>query len=100
VVELNPVTAGKLGLSQGDLVCIETPIGRIKQRLRVNADLEPRVVVAAYGWWYPEQGVSSMFGWQESNLNMLTSSDPPYDPAMGAPTLRGIMCKVFKESSG
>jgi anaerobic selenocysteine-containing dehydrogenase len=96
IAELNPETGTKLGLSQGDLVYIETPRGRIRQRLRMNADLDPRVVVVAHGWWFPERGPSDLYGWREANLNILTDSSPPHDPAMGTANLRGLMCKVYK----
>ena len=96
LTELNPETAAGLGLRQGDLVYIETPRGRIRQRLRLNADLDPRVVIVAHGWWFPERGPTDLYGWQEANLNYLTESSPPHDPAMGSPNLRGLMCKVYK----
>jgi anaerobic selenocysteine-containing dehydrogenase len=96
IAELNPETATQLGLNEGDPVYIETPRGKIKQKLRLNADLDPRVVIVAYGWWFPERGPSDLYGWQEANLNLLTNSLPPYDPAMGTPNLRGLMCKVYK----
>jgi thiosulfate reductase/polysulfide reductase chain A len=96
LVELHPETAAKLGLEEGDRVHIETPRGKIRQSLRINADLDRRVAVAAFGWWFPEKGLAELYGWQEANLNMLTDSSPPYDPAMGSANLRGIMCKVFK----
>jgi anaerobic selenocysteine-containing dehydrogenase len=96
IAELNPETATKLGLNEGDSVYIETPRGKIRQKLRMNADLDPRVVIVAYGWWFPERGPSDLYGWQEANLNLLTNSSPPYDPAMGTPNLRGLICKVYK----
>jgi anaerobic selenocysteine-containing dehydrogenase len=96
IAELNPETAAELGLSQGDSVYIETPRGRIRQKLRVNADLDTMVVIVAFGWWFPERGPSDLYGWREANLNLLTDSSPPYDPAMGTPNLRGLMCKVYK----
>ena len=96
LVELHPETAAKLGLEEGDRVHIETPRGKIRQSLRLNADLDRRVAVAAFGWWFPEKGLAELYGWQEANLNMLTDSSPPHDPAMGSANLRGIMCKVFK----
>jgi anaerobic selenocysteine-containing dehydrogenase len=95
--ELNPETCTKLDLKDGDIVYIETPRGRIKQRIKMNADLAPRIVVVAYGWWFPERGPPSLYGWKESNLNMLTDNEPPLCPAMGSTNLRGILCKVYKE---
>jgi anaerobic selenocysteine-containing dehydrogenase len=96
LVELHPETAHKLGLKEGDRVHIETPRGRIRQSLRLNADLDPRVVVAAFGWWFPEKGPADSYGWQEANLNLLTDSEAPLDPAMGSANLRGLGCKVYK----
>ena len=96
LTELNPETAAGLGLNQGDMVYIETPRGRIRQRLRLNADLDPRAVIVAHGWWFPERGPTDLYSWQEANLNLLTDSSPPHDPAMGLPNLRGLMCKVYK----
>jgi anaerobic selenocysteine-containing dehydrogenase len=99
LADIHPQTAVGLGLKAGDAVCIETPAGRINQTLRLNADLDPRVVIAAFGWWFPEKGPSELYEWQKANLNMLTDASPPYDPAMGSANLRGILCRVFRADS-
>ncbi len=96
VAELNPETCSRLGLKDGDSVYIETPRGRILQKLRSNPDLDPRVVVAAFGWWFPEKGSSNLYDWNVSNLNILTSRSEPHCPAMGSTNLRGFLCKVYK----
>ena len=98
IAELHPATCDKYGLSEGDDVFIETPQGRIKQKLRMNPDLDPRTVIAAYGWWFPERSYDNLFEWDEANLNILTSNAPPHDPAMGSVNLRGISCRVSKAS--
>jgi anaerobic selenocysteine-containing dehydrogenase len=92
---LNPQTAAKLGIKDGDWIYIETPRGRIKQKLKINEALDARVIFAAFGWWFPEKPASELHGWQESNLNILTTSDPR-DPALGSPNLRGGLCRVYK----
>ncbi len=96
VAQLHPVTMEKLGLSQGDMVYIETSNGKIKQRIEGNSDLDPRVVLVAYGWWFPEHGPLDNYGWEEANINILTSNVPPFDPALGTPNLRGLMCKITR----
>jgi hypothetical protein len=53
-------------------------------------------VFAAFGWWFPEKGPVDLYGWQEANLNLLTDSSAPLDPAMGSANLRGLVCKVYK----
>jgi anaerobic selenocysteine-containing dehydrogenase len=95
-LEMHPETANKLDLKEGEWVFVETSPGRIKQKLRFNNSLDPRVVYVAYGWWFPEKGEAELYGWDESNLNCLTSSSPPYEMTLGSLTLRGIPCRVYK----
>ncbi|MFQ5827333.1 MAG: molybdopterin dinucleotide binding domain-containing protein [Dehalococcoidia bacterium] len=97
VVEVHPEAAAPLGIEEGDWVYIETEKGRIKQKATLNARLDPRVVVAAADWFFPERGGEELYGWDESNLNILTSGAPPYDPVVGAVQLRGVPCRVSKE---
>lgn len=96
IVSIHPETAAKLGIREGDWAYIETKRGRIKQKAKITQDLDPRVVEVDYGWWFPEKGVSSLYGWSEANVNVLTDNKPPYSPETGATTLRGILCKVYK----
>ena len=99
-VELNPETAQRLGVKEGEWVYIETRKGRIKQKLALNNELDPRVVVVSYGWWFPEKGPATLYGWDESNLNLLTENDPPHEPTMGSVALRGIPCRVLGGKEG
>lgn len=92
-VEMHPETARRFGLGDGEMVAIETDKGRIVQRLAVNDQLDPRIVVVSFGWWFPERG-TNLFDWDKSNINVLTRSEPPYDPGIGTSDLRGIPCRV------
>jgi anaerobic selenocysteine-containing dehydrogenase len=96
LVSISPETASKLGISDGDRVYIETRRGRIKQKVVIKRGIDPRVVVADYDWWFPENGPADLYGWAESNINILTTGDPPYNREMGSTNLRGILCKVYK----
>jgi len=95
IVQMHPETAKRLGLREGSWVYIETEKGRIQQRLAYDPDLDPKIVVASFGWWFPERR-DSMFDWDRCNINVLTRSDPPYDPGIGTSDLRGIPCRVTK----
>ena len=86
-----------MGIAEGDWVKIETPQGAIRQKAALNSEIHPRVVVAAYGWWFPERKDLELCGWKESNINILTENDPPYEPAIGSTNLRGFPCRVYKE---
>ncbi len=97
VVEIHPDTAKKEGISQGDWVVIESPRGRIRQRAKFFAGIDPRVVSAEHGWWFPEKKDPG-HGWEESNINILTdNSYEACDPAMGATPVRTLLCRIFPE---
>lgn len=63
--------------------------------IAVDPDLDSRVVITSFGWWFPEDP-SPLFGWNKSNINILTRSEPPHDPTIGAVDLRGVPCKIYK----
>ena len=96
VVTIHPETADKLEIGQDDWVYIETKRGRIRQKASLTNDIDPKVVGIDYAWWFPEKEPSNLYGWQESNINMLTDDKPPYNSEMGSTNLRGISCKVYK----
>jgi anaerobic selenocysteine-containing dehydrogenase len=96
-VLVHPDTAEKLGVREGNWVFIETGLGKIRQKAVFDRDLHPRVIVGAYGWWFPERKDLDLSGWKESNINILTNNDPPYDPAIGSTNLRAIPCRLYKE---
>jgi anaerobic selenocysteine-containing dehydrogenase len=96
LVEINPETAGKLGIEEGNWVWIETLRGRIRQKARFTKGIDPRVIHTPHGWWFPEQSAPDHGLWQ-SNANVLTRNGPPYDPAMGTYQLRALLCRIYKE---
>ncbi len=100
IVELHPQVAKDNGIKDGDWVFIESPRGRIKQRAKLTTGIDPRVVAAEHGWWFPEMK-DPKHGWDESNINVLTDSDPAgYDPAMGSTNLRVLMCRIYPVGKG
>ena len=99
VTYIHPQTAERLGIANGDWVHIETRRGRIKQKAILLPDIDPRVVVVDYAWWFPEKGISDLYGWAKSNVNILTDDQPPFNREMGSSNLRGIVCKVYKAST-
>jgi anaerobic selenocysteine-containing dehydrogenase len=97
VVEIHPETAKREEIEEGDWVIIESPRGRIRQRAKLFAGMDPRIVSAEHAWWFPER-TDPGHGWDESNINILT--DNAYescDPAMGATHVRTLLCRIFAE---
>jgi anaerobic selenocysteine-containing dehydrogenase len=99
IVQIHPETARNLDIGDGDWVWIETPRGRIKQVAQLFTGIDPRVVVAQASWWFPEDPAPEHGLWK-SNANVLTSNDPPYDPAMGSTTFRALLCRISRAKDG
>jgi anaerobic selenocysteine-containing dehydrogenase len=94
IVEIHPETAAKHGIAEGDWVYIESSRGKARERAKLNTGIDPRVIVAEHGWWYPEIKDPG-HGWDISNINMLTdNSHESMDPVMGATNLRALMCSI------
>ena len=96
-VELHPDTAAKEGIQEGDWVIIESLRGKVRQRAKLFAGMDPRVVAAQHAWWFPEKKDPG-HGWDESNINILTDNAyETMDPAMGASSIRTLLCKIYPE---
>src|SRR4051794_26602593 len=96
-VELHPDTAAARGISAGDWVRIETPLGGIRSRARLNPRLDPQVVCGQHGWWQAcdELGLpgSPPSGPGSANLNAVLDQGPG-DPVSGSSPLRSSICEV------
>ena len=94
IVEIHPETAKKHGIEEGDWVYITSPRGRAKERAKLNDGIDPQVIVAEHGWWFPEMKELD-HGWDISNINLLTdNSHESMDPVMGATNLRVLLCNI------
>ncbi len=84
--EINTETAAKLGISDGDMVIIETTHGSVRIKAQVTDDIHPQVVSVSHGWW------------RMANGNLLTSADfDMCDSLTGVPAMRALACRVVKD---
>ena len=90
---IHPQTAAEYGIGENDEMVIETTCGRITQIAHLTDALDPRVIYAAYGWWFPEEKIEALFGWDRSNFNILTSTEN-LGREFGTPNLKGINCRI------
>jgi anaerobic selenocysteine-containing dehydrogenase len=95
---IHPDTALEYGIGNGDMIFIETKKGRIRQKSMIETSVDPRVIGIDYGWWFPEKGQPDLWGWDESNINIITDDQPPYGREMGTPRLRANRCRIYKEA--
>jgi anaerobic selenocysteine-containing dehydrogenase len=94
-LEIHPQTAVSLGIKDGEWVWVETQRGRVKMRAKLTDGIHPKVVSAPHAWWFPEMP-GPEHGCFESNINMLVSDEPPYDPCFGTVTFNSLLCRVYK----
>jgi anaerobic selenocysteine-containing dehydrogenase len=96
ICELNPSTAAKYGLKEGEMIYIESLKGRIQQRLKLSDHVHPRVLITAFGWWDTE-AEDNEYDWRKYNINILSGGDGATCPATGSMQLRGIPVRVYSE---
>ncbi len=96
-VEINPKTARSLGISNGEWVWVENWLGKQKFKAKVTPIVPPEMVMAAHGWWFPEEDGAepSLFGVWKSNINQLIPMGCQGKDGLGAP-LKNLLCKVYK----
>ena len=96
-IEIHPSTAAEAGiLAGGDWVWIETPEAqgeKVRFRAKVTTDIDPRVVHAPHGWWFPERP-GPEHGCFDSNVNVVLSLGPPREPILGSVAARGTLCRI------
>jgi len=98
VVQINPETAAKLEIKSDDWVWIESPRGRIRMKCELFTGIDPRVVHAEHGWWFPELPGEEpwLHGVWESNVNVLTDDDPAVCNKLGGGwPLKTALCKIY-----
>jgi len=99
LVQINPETATKLDISNGDWVWIETPRGRIRMKCQYFDGIDPRVVHAEHGWWFPELPGEEpwLHGVWESNINVVIEDAPVVCSKRGGGwPLKTALCKIYK----
>jgi anaerobic selenocysteine-containing dehydrogenase len=89
-LQINPETAEKLHISQGEWVYVASPRGRVEARVALFEHIHPNVVHLPHGYWYGETD-----GWQRFNVNMITDNEPLCPVSAGAP-VRALLCRVEK----
>jgi len=92
-VLIHPQTAAANHIKENDQVIIETHRGHIKQFARLTDAVHPQVIYASCGWWFPEEKIEDLYGWERSNFNFLTSTDV-LGRQFGTPNLKGINCRI------
>jgi anaerobic selenocysteine-containing dehydrogenase len=97
-IEIHPEAAKRENIQEGDWVWVETPQvkgERVRLKVKFASGLDPRIVHAQHGWWFPENPAPD-HGCFESNIDVVLSDDPPREKICGSVPTRGTLCKIYK----
>lgn len=97
VLEINPETAAKYGIKDGDWVWVENHLGKCKRKAVVTPIIPPWMVMAPHNWWLPEKPAAEpeLYGTWEVNVNQLVPYGYVGEGGFGAP-YKTMLCKVYK----
>lgn len=96
--QMNPKSAEKLGLSDGQWVWIEGVRGKVKRKLKLTPVVHENIIMCPHAWWLPEtEGKApNLYGVWDINVNQLipTGMNHPETGYGGAPT-KTMLAKVY-----
>jgi anaerobic selenocysteine-containing dehydrogenase len=95
-VTINPITAEKYGIQNGQWVWIENDRGRFRQVAKVSNIVSEQTVHAEHGWWFPEQEPEPpyLFGTFDSNPNNCTRAFVVGQGGVGS-SIKSMICKIY-----
>jgi anaerobic selenocysteine-containing dehydrogenase len=82
LIEINPKTASRYRIADGDLVMVESMRGSTKLKAKLTENIHPEIIAMQHGW-------------SEANANLLTN-DEYRDPVSAYPGFRSVMCCLTK----
>ena len=94
-VQIHPDTAAKYGIQDGQWVEIWNQYGKCREKAVVSPVVDPRVIHAEHGWWYPEQDgeAPNYFGVWKSQINNLMPHEHIGKLGLGAP-YKCLLCNI------
>jgi len=98
LVDIHPALARSLNIADGELVYIETPLGRVRQKAHVTEAIREDTVHCDAYWYFPEEPEEkpSLFDFRRANIDgIIDNSDDVLDYA-GDDPFRSMMCRIYK----
>ena len=101
LVTINPKTAEKHGIQDGDWVWIESPHGRCRQKAYLFPGIKENTIHMEHAWWYPEtEGAEpNLFGVFDSNINNMTKIFETGQGGIGS-GIKSFLAKIYKYQDG
>ena len=100
-VLINPKTAEKYGIKQGEYCWVENDHGRFRQRAKLTCEVNEDTVCAEHAWWYPEEegAEPNLFGTFRSNPNNCTKAFETGPSGVGS-SIKCMICKIYPYHEG
>lgn len=100
VVTINPITASRYGIVDGNWLLVTTGRGEFQARASVSETVGPETLASDYGWWEPanDLGLSDLGTTHTSRASTYNQviPDEVRDPISGSLPLRSTRCRVQK----
>ncbi len=95
LVEINPQTAQKLGIVDGQWCRVYNQFGEAYLKAKLTASVKPDVIHAQHGWWFPEEDGNAPhnYGVYRSNMNNLIPNFHVGKLGFGAP-FKCMLCNI------
>lgn len=99
LVTINPATAEKYGIQQGDWVRVTTPLGECTQKANLTNEVNEKTIHLEHAWWFPEQDgeAPNLYGVFDANPNNIMPHESVSVTGYGAPYKNGI-CRIERVS--
>ncbi|NTU90048.1 MAG: dehydrogenase, partial [Actinobacteria bacterium] len=98
IVEINPVTAERYGIENGDWTWIENELGKIRMVANVTIVVPPSLVNVDHAWWFPEADPENLYDTFISNANQLVPTD--FGSTGFGANCKSLICKIYKVQEG
>jgi anaerobic selenocysteine-containing dehydrogenase len=101
LVQVNPLTAERFGVQDGQWIWIENDMGRFKQLCSVTPVVKDGVIHVEHGWWFPEQEGAEphLFGTFDSNPNNCIPGDVTGPYGIAAP-VKNMLARIYSVEEG
>ncbi len=99
IVDIHPETAKKEGINEGDWVVIESPRGKIRHRARLFLGLDPGLSLSSMPGGFPKRETQDTVGRNRTSTFLTDNSYKSCDPAMGASSVRTLLCRIYPEKA-
>ena len=95
ITEINPATARKLGITEGQWVRLSSPFGECVQKAHVSEIVDEGTIHSQHAWWFPEEDGNepNLYGNFRSNINNLLPNGYMGKLGFGAPN-KCLVCNI------